>query len=236
MDYNDKIIEKIRNLLELAEDGAHDEESQTALLMAQKLMLKYKISQNQLSDVKPNEIILKSLSFYKRVYWWEKLLVRVIADNFRVMFYLQSNRLPHQSGIQRKVVLMGYEEDVELAYEMFHLAANAMKYYATYHVNVEADKTKQSQAELRRAYYQGFIDGLDSKFVEQREQMKQKNEKFALVIQTPDEVKQAFHEQVKGTIRFKQPRSNKSVAAYSEGFAKGNKLILNEQFIEENQK
>ena len=129
MDYNDKIIEKIRNLLELAEDGAHDEESQTALLMAQKLMLKYKISQNQLSDVKPNEIMLKSLSFYKRVYWWEKLLVRVIADNFRVMFYLQSNRLPHQSGIQRKVVLMGYEEDVELAYEMFHLAANAMKYF-----------------------------------------------------------------------------------------------------------
>ena len=37
MNPNDKILDKIRNLLELAEDGNQDEESQTALLMAQKL-------------------------------------------------------------------------------------------------------------------------------------------------------------------------------------------------------
>ena len=48
MNPNDKILDKIRNLLELAEDGNQDEDSQIALLMAQKLMLKHKISQHEL--------------------------------------------------------------------------------------------------------------------------------------------------------------------------------------------
>ena len=50
MNPNDKIILKIKNLLSLAEDGGDDEESQTALIMAQKLMLKYKVSNNELSQ------------------------------------------------------------------------------------------------------------------------------------------------------------------------------------------
>lgn len=108
MSVNEKILEKIKNLLSLAEDGNNDEESQTALLMAQKLMLKYKISHQELSENDKNEIVIRSLSIYKRVYWWEKVLVQIIADNFRVMFYVQSNRLPHQKSVQRKLVLMGF--------------------------------------------------------------------------------------------------------------------------------
>lgn len=39
-----KIVQKIQNLLELAYDAPNDEEGQTALLMAQKLMFKHKLS------------------------------------------------------------------------------------------------------------------------------------------------------------------------------------------------
>ena len=49
MSNNQKILDKIRNLLTLAED-ASDTEGQTALLMAQKLMLKYKICLLYTSD------------------------------------------------------------------------------------------------------------------------------------------------------------------------------------------
>ncbi|MDO4774636.1 MAG: DUF2786 domain-containing protein [Aerococcaceae bacterium] len=232
MKQTDKIIDKIRNLLELAEGGNNDEESQTALLMAQKLMLKHKISQQEVSEAHPNEIVLKSLSFYKRIYWWEKLLVRVVADNFRVMFYLQSNKLPHQTSVQRKIVLMGYAEDIELAYEVFHSAAKAMKYYASHHLATETlSASTAEQNGLRRSYYQGFIDGLDHKFQLQREQMQQEDAQYALVIQVPQEVRQAFEQQVNGKIRFKQPASNKTVAAYQEGYQKGTKLNLNQQYL-----
>lgn len=230
MTEHDKILEKIRNLLELAEDGNRDEESQTALLMAQKLMLKYKISHNELSQSSQPEIIIKSLSYYKRIYWWEKLLVRIIAENFRVMFYLQSNRLPHQTSVQRKIVLMGYPEDVALAHEMFHLAADAMKYYASQHLLHEMSEG-QSVSDLRRSYYQGFLDGLDEKFAAQRQQMQQEDVQYALVIQVPNEVKRAFNEQVNGKIAFRQPRSNKSVAAYHDGYQKGTRLSLGNQSL-----
>lgn len=39
IDMDNKIIEKIQNLLELAYDAPNDEEGQTALLMAQRLMV-----------------------------------------------------------------------------------------------------------------------------------------------------------------------------------------------------
>lgn len=231
MSENDKIIDKIRNLLELAEDGNGDEESHTALLMAQKLMLKHKISQHEISEVAPNQIVVKSLSIYKRVFWWEKMLARVIADNFRVMFYLQSNKLPHQQTIQRKIVFMGYTEDVELAYEMFHIAAQHMKHFASAHL-IDSD-THAVQNGIRKLYYQGFIDGLSEKFEKQRAELQAEDEQFALVIRTPQEVKEAFDKQVNGHIVFKQPPTNKETEAYQDGYLKGSKLILTTKLIDE---
>ena len=46
---NNKVIFKIQNLLELAYDAPNDEEGQTALLMAQKLMVKHNLSMNDIT-------------------------------------------------------------------------------------------------------------------------------------------------------------------------------------------
>ncbi len=231
---NKKILDKIRNLLTLAEDGGDDEESQTALLMAQKLMLKHKISQNELSEKGENEIVLRSLSVYKRLYWWEKSLIRIIAENFRSLFYIQSNRLPHQSTVQRKIVLMGYQEDVDLAYEMFYLAADTMKYYSKLHLESldEAEFKKSSKANLRKSYYQGFMDGLQKKFNLQREAMLQEDEKYALVIKTPQEVVDKFNTEITGKLSFDQPSFNRRNTAYADGYEKGKNINLNNRQLD----
>ena len=232
MSGNDKILEKIRNLLSLAEDGGNDEESQTALLMAQKLMLKHKISQNELNEGGDQKIVIKSLSVYKRVYWWEKVLVKIIAENFRVMYYMQSNRLPHQTTVQRKLVLMGYPEDVDFAYEMFTLAAEAMKHYASLHLKSKEEKhLKSSQGNIRKSYYQGFMDGLSHKFKLQRDQMSSENEKFALMIKTPQDVVDKFNAEIQGQLAFKQPILNTENEAYSEGYEKGTKVSLSNKYL-----
>lgn len=230
MSQNEKILQKIRNLLSLAEDGGNDEESQTALLMAQKLMLKYKISQNELSETGENKIVTKSLSVYKRIYWWEKILVRIIAKNFRVMFYVQSSQFAHKKKVQRKLVYMGYPEDVELAIELFHLAAQSMKHYAAEHIK-ELDIDRQQALEIRRSYYTGFMDGLKSKFKAQREALLKEDEKYALVIHTPQEVIDEFNKEITGSLKFRPKQSRSDMAAYQNGYQKGNHLEINKGFL-----
>ncbi|MGX7108449.1 DUF2786 domain-containing protein [Facklamia miroungae] len=227
---NQKILAKIRNLLSLAEDGGNDEESQTALLMAQKLMLKHRISQQEVSDKERPEIILRSLSVYKRLYWWEKVLVKIIADNFRCMFYIQSNRLPHQQSVQRKIVLMGFPEDVDLCFQMFNIAADTMKYYSKLHLTqLSAEELRQSSlSQLRKSYYQGFMDGLKEKFDLQLKSMMKENEKYALIIQTPQSVKEKFNREITGLLTFNQPTLSRSNHAYEDGFQKGKNVNLSQ--------
>lgn len=224
---SDKIIEKIRNLIKLAEDGKDDEESQTALLMAQRLMLRYKISQYDLDNESKQEITLRSLSVYKRIYWWERALAQVIADNFSVMLYMQSNQFPHQRSVQRKIVFMGFEEDTEFAFNMYHLAAESMKYYASLHV--QNNTTNQADADVRKSYYQGFIDGLEEKFKQQKQAMEKENDRYSLMLQTDPEVKKAYEQQVKGHISFKAPKLDLKSQAYSDGFQKGQNVTLGAQ-------
>lgn len=230
MSENSKILQKIKNLLSLAEDGNNDEESQTALLMAQKLMLKYKISQDQLDETHDKKIIIKSLSIYKRIYWWEKVLVQIIADNFRVLFYIQSNRLPHQKSVKRKLVLMGYPEDVELAYEVFHLAAEAMKFYGSKYIENTTD-SNESAASLRKSYYQGFLDGLETKYKKQREEMIAENEKYAMIIQTPGDVQSKFNEEINGHLAFKLDEANVSSESYLSGYDRGQSISLGTKYL-----
>ncbi|WP_282920765.1 DUF2786 domain-containing protein [Ignavigranum ruoffiae] len=230
MSENDKILAKIQNLLTLAQDGGDDEESQTALTMAQKLMLKYKISKNELKGQGQDKIIIKSLSVYKRIYWWEKVLVRIIADNFRVMFYIQSSRLPHQKSVQRKLVFMGYPEDVELAYEVFHLAADTMKHYASQHLKGNEDDASASA--IRKSYYQGFMDGLENKFNQQKDEMIQENQKYALIIKTPNEVVEKFNQEINGSLSFRHPRFSKNNQAYQDGYSRGTKLEIHKGYLE----
>lgn len=233
---NDKILAKIKNLLELAEDGGDDEESQTALLMAQKLMLKYKVSKNELSDSGEQKIVIRSLSVYKRIYWWEKVLVKIIAENFRVLFYIQSNRLPHQASVQRKLVFMGYPEDTDLAYEMFHLAAEAMRYYASLHIQKMKKEDESANAnQLRKSYYQGFMDGLSYKFEKQREEIRLENEEYALMIRVPQDVQDKFNQEISGSLPFTQPELSRDNQAYLDGYDKGSQINLATKQLEKKQ-
>ena len=53
---NDKIILKVQNLLELAYDAPNDEEGQSALLMAQKLMVKHNLAMSDIQKIHKNNI------------------------------------------------------------------------------------------------------------------------------------------------------------------------------------
>lgn len=77
MDELDKITRKIQDLMKLAQDNPDDEEGQTALLLAQKLLLKYNLSLEDIcSNTSQNapeisEMDAKSLT---RMPWWQNCM------------------------------------------------------------------------------------------------------------------------------------------------------------------
>ena len=86
-----------------------------------------------------------------------------------------------------------------------------------------ASSQKQSQ---RRAYYQGFMDGLAAKYERQRQVMVAEEAGYSLVIQVPKEVREAFRAQVQGHIVFKQPHVTEEGLAYESGYQQAKSMSL----------
>ncbi|HAP8348804.1 TPA: DUF2786 domain-containing protein, partial [Enterococcus faecium] len=64
-----KIIKKIKGLLAIAKDENQDEESQSAFVLAQRLMLQYKIDKNDVFDTEDEiePIGEESVTIYKKL-------------------------------------------------------------------------------------------------------------------------------------------------------------------------
>lgn len=81
---SNKIIDKVKNLLELAYDAPDDEEGQTALLMAQKLMVKHNLSLSDVKMTEANQNIGETVGTWEyRMPWWKERLAGVLGGNFR---------------------------------------------------------------------------------------------------------------------------------------------------------
>jgi hypothetical protein len=207
-----KIISKIQNLLELAYDSPSDEEGQTALLMAQKLMLKHKISLAQVESKKEethsfNEASGKTAG---RILWWESSLAALLAKNFRCHAIRNRNSAARETSIN----FFGLEEDAELCSEIF----NATRLYLMYRFKRLVGKEKKN------SYLSGFLLGLDERF---EKQILEKQE-YALVVQVPAVVEQEFKRQY-GNLRnhnSKKPDFDLDVEAYFEGYYHAKESII----------
>ncbi len=108
---NDRILRRVKGLLALAEGNSNMEESHSAFLMAQKLMVKYGIEASELTD---DESVIQVLDSdgtdFKRLYWWERQLAHIVAKNFRCKDYYNGMYFEGKSQIQSKFVLWGWSK------------------------------------------------------------------------------------------------------------------------------
>ncbi len=78
---------KIQKLLTLAKD-ATDEESQTAMLHARKLMLKHNIQESELvSSFVNDKTVVNERVYRNKLIWWHRKLAQIIARHFRCSYY-----------------------------------------------------------------------------------------------------------------------------------------------------
>lgn len=215
---DEKVIEKIKNLIELANDG-NDEEGQTALLMAQRLMLKHDVSLAQVeafeekasAEEESGENVVEAR---KKMPWWIKSLHVILASNFRC-YSLTARR-----GDVTEVSFFGSKSDVEMVSKIYEAAV----LYLNYRLKRLPDKS----ANYKNSYLHGFLHSLQQRF-------KSQVEEFGLMVLPSEKVKEDFYGLYQGIKKSSVERPNATNAeAFSAGKNDGeNATILPEEIIGE---
>lgn len=239
---NEKIIRKIKGLLAIAQDERNDEESQSAFLLAQKLMIQYGIQSSDVDNQRDwqqmTAIQETAVTVYKRLFWWERHLAQVISKNFRVKYFLNSKMVGRQQ--KRQIVFYGLVDDLSLAKEIYLLAYEALIFHSQsfvdhYYRKKKSQGRKRSLTEsLKTSYIRGFLSGLDERF---NEQVAALREQYELLVLIPKVVEQAYEELSSHwgkPLALQAPNVN-VLEAYQDGYFTGKKIDFMRQTLKESE-
>lgn len=180
----EKILTKIQNLFDLANNNSNENEAIAAAMKAQELMAKYNIELSQLNDDADKEM-------YKAVYEntskhemknWKTRLANVIARNFCCKYYM----IQHGRG-NSDVVFYGYKKDATIALEVFTFLYESGNKFAVRYYN-KRKKDGFNTKGLMNTYLLGFVAGIKDVLDKQCK---------ALMIVIPKEVKDSYAEMSK---------------------------------------
>ncbi|MCR3761435.1 DUF2786 domain-containing protein [Clostridium felsineum] len=174
---NNKIIEKIQKLLSLSE-SSNENEAKLAMIKAQELLIKYKLSLKEVTNYSVNNSIIEEkvskVSFTKAR--WKGYLAKIIADNFGCYNYYKRRRT-------NTIIFFGKEEDIIICDIVLNYAIDSINSIVK-RLKYEYSKKKISTKGIENDYALGFIDGLQESF----EIQKKSNTKWAIVLAKDKEV------------------------------------------------
>lgn len=176
----EKLMIKIKNLLDLANNNPSENEAISAALKAQELMAKYEIQEEELCEKQEKELWHAENINEKQGgnTKWKAVLASIIAKNFCCKVYA-NNR-----GSVKTRVFYGYKEDAEIALQVYNFlveVANKLssKLYREY-------KSKHGTgAGIKNTYLLGFCEGVKEALSKQS---------TALMIVTSPEVEKGFEQ------------------------------------------
>ena len=177
--------EKVRRLLALSK-SPEEHEAKAALLKAQELMAKHKLTEADLEESQKQSVKDKitDITCSKRRDPWIINLSAVIAKNYCCMGYRR-----HEYGQQTQAIgFIGLEDDVEICVAIFKYAVDCVRSEIR---RIKKENTGYSQryiSSLCNGYGYGFVRGISAALSEQ--QASQSGE-WGLVLVLPEEVKKA---------------------------------------------
>lgn len=202
----EKILNKIKNLLDLANNNPNENEAIAAALKAQELMAKYNIELDQLDDKKETREIVKEVYYQSgkhEMKKWKIGLAAIIAQNFRCKTYFLGGQ---------DVVFYGFKEDAKIALEVFTYLYEIGNKFAVRYYNKCKKEGKETRG-VMNTYLVGFRDGVAEVLEKQC---------TALMIVTPKEVTESYDEMSKGWKKMKSTlRLSGDTSAYSNGKSDG---------------
>ena len=204
----EKMIEKIKKMMALAENNPSEEEALSAALQAHKLMMKYNIHESEVTLEEVKEDIVSIFSEQKHnssLHKWRKQLGVIVAKAFRCKCYI--------SG--KDVVFRGYKDDAQLALDVY-----LMLYTVGDRLGSKAYTEQLSETGSGKGAYNsfvvGFLYGVRDAFDEQC---------TALMVITPKEVEEDWE-----NFSANMKTSKTSFAAvdrelYNKGYAEGKQAV-----------
>lgn len=210
------IKEKIRKLLSLA-SSPNENEARSALLMAQKLMAKHKLSEGDFED-KERKLVHTVCANVK---WatdsgeiWVANLARVLCDNYVCV----SSWLTAKGRRTHTLQISGFEDDVQVCGAMVEYAVgfvrNSIRILQRKHLGLDPRA-------IAKSYADGFISGLEMAFEEQRDD----HSEWGLVLIKPQEVQD--YEKSLGDKTVKIPSADFDPLAYISGQVDGKNFNKN---------
>lgn len=175
-----QILDKISKTLKLGTNNNNENEAQSAILAAQRLMAKYHISQEDINDfINENEntdteVIEEKAENEMNNDKWKRRLMVTIAKNFRCDVYYHGSKL----------VIVGEKEDILISKRIYLYAKQSIlnSFKKFYKENYEPYAVNSSMRnKYKREFAFGFINGLREKFEEQKA-----NSELSLVVVNPN--------------------------------------------------
>lgn len=198
---NEKILGKIKNLLDLANNNPNENEAMAAALKAQELMAKYNIDSSAIDTDKSEKEFFHAT--YKdtgkhEMKKWKVTLSSIIARNFCCRLYFSGS----------SVVFYGYKKDAQIAVEVFRFLYEAGNKFAVRYYT-KCKKEGKNTKGIMNMYLQGFCAGIKEVLDRQC---------TALMIVIPKEVNESFENMTAGW-KSKNTHINVSndAAAYAQG-------------------
>lgn len=172
----EKILNKVKNLLDLASNNPNENEAAAAALKAQELMAKYNIELEQLDEKKENREIIREIYYASNKHemkQWKFGLADVVANNFRCKYWTIN---------KKDIVFYGYKEDANIALQVFTFLYETGNKLAVRYYN-KCKKNGEQTRGVMNTYLVGFREGVAEALGKQC---------TALMVVTPKEVIDKF--------------------------------------------
>lgn len=196
----ESLMKKVEKLLALAGNNPSEEEAQSAMLKAQKLIAEYNLDMSNLSPEDKEEIVMMAAT-HPNNNGYRIRLAQVLASNFRCRAIMCGNT----------VNFMGYKTDAEVCVNVYNYAYKISR-RSGQRIEREARKNGFSTKGVFNSYCIGFCDGIKTVLDEQCR---------ALMIVVPEEVDEELHRkaggQYKGGIRMRGYDVNSYVQGKEDG-------------------
>ena len=209
---SEKIIQKIQNLLDLANNNPSEAEAIAAAAKAQELMAKYDIEMADLGGEAAEEIVEEI--FYDNgkheMKKWKSGLAEVISRNFKCKYYILG---------KKNIVFYGHAIDAKAALSTFtYLYSVGNKLATNYYYNKK--KAGQETRGVMNSYLSGFKAGVGDKLDAQC---------TALMIITPKDVEDAFEEMTANWKHTKTTITIHDSEAFNQGKIDGKNAMSSKQ-------
>lgn len=187
---NERIIEKIRKVLELSKNNPSEEEARAASLQAQKLLAKYHLEIGDIESTEANVDDIEEVRTHVGMgNKWKYQLAGIVSRNFRCRHFYYG---------KDTVVFYGHSTDAKVAKEVFDFLFKEGKRKASAKQR-EAKKIYGTTTGVFNAYIVGFMNGVRKALEEQC---------TALVLVVPKEVNEKYEEKSSGFKKMKNSGVN----------------------------